>query len=683
MKHLNKKQPNKFITWVRNLSSYTKNKTINALLFWLAFFIIGGTNYFIMVQKFVPTLFVLDFFIIVFLFSPIFFFKTTKFDRIYLPIVLFFVTFFYIVNSCYCKCFGTAISIKDLSWALGNLKTAAKYTDSVDWWIVWLNAGLYVFFALGIILFGALWKFNPTPKELKLKRRRKIAFALAMLAGSGFLFETSLQIWNAVERHKGHQDIDYVNYSPTYHFKNLGMLGYYTQELRQIIFDKGESVEAIKKYMNAASYITNEYTGLLQGSNIIVIVIETGDQMMLNEYTTPNLWNLLNNGINCNKNYSYNHSNQSDMLSICGNYTNTHMEYNPIFKQYGSKLSPFALPNILKNKYRTTYTSDIAKSNDIYGTMDFIKNFNFDNYWFHNDMIPEVEPWLYGPDNFTRDSLFMNAIADKIKTMPEDKPFYMHYFTIHMHMNHALTDGNKKMYQELENEFGSKLDSAAPSQWTNPFDPSSEDGQRFRRYTLNTMDFDKGLGNIMNVLYGSSSSNYLKNTLIVPFGDHYWYERCQNGHIFAQEVRKAYDFANVKQYATVMGMYHPKLNQLFSSTHPDHKLNLVTNPAVITPTILNLLGEKYNPRMYMGKSIFDSSYDENEVMYSFWNNSYMNENFTSMDGYSITNTFDGLGSKEKFLKNVSELRYRRRIIDSIYNNAIFANYNYEDFMPLN
>ena len=95
------KKTNKFVLWVKNLSSYAKNKTINFVLFFLAYFIIGGTTYCIMFKQFVPTFFILDFFIIILLGTPIFFFKTVKFDRIYLPILLAFITLFYAVNGCY------------------------------------------------------------------------------------------------------------------------------------------------------------------------------------------------------------------------------------------------------------------------------------------------------------------------------------------------------------------------------------------------------------------------------------------------------------------------------------------------------------------------------------------------------------------------------------------------------
>ena len=65
------------------------------------------------------------------------------------------------------------------------------------------------------------------------------------------------------------------------------MVSYYIQETRQMIGDRGESVENIKQFLNDCSYLLDSYTGYLAGSNVITIMIETGDEIMLNQTTTP------------------------------------------------------------------------------------------------------------------------------------------------------------------------------------------------------------------------------------------------------------------------------------------------------------------------------------------------------------------------------------------------------------
>ena len=90
-----------------------------------------------------------------------------------------------------------------------------------------------------------------------------------MLLGGLVSFEFSLQMWCIAQRNDDILDIDYVNYSPNYHFSNLGMIGYYTQEDRQLLFDKGASIEEIKSKTEAlkqASYKIAEELYKQQGA---------------------------------------------------------------------------------------------------------------------------------------------------------------------------------------------------------------------------------------------------------------------------------------------------------------------------------------------------------------------------------------------------------------------------------
>lgn len=680
MQKIETKKQNKFVKWVSGLSAYTKNKTINTLIFFLAFFIIGGTNYCIMFKVFVPTFFILDFFFMILLVSPIFFFKTTKFDRIYLPILILLLTLFNVFNTCYYQFFGTVFSLKDIVWALENFTQVGLHTSSVQWWVVIVNSLLFILFALGVILYNVLWKFEPTKKELQIHRTKKIAFALSVLFGSTLLFEFSLQMWCIGERNKGIEDIDLVNYSPNYHFNNLGMLGYYVQETRQLTFDKGSSIQTIKDYLTSGNYLQDDYTGLLGTNkpNIMVIAIETGDQCVVNQYTTPNLYKLLNDGVNCNQNYSYNHTNVSDAIMINGNYPQTH------FYDWNHFDAPFNLPNILKNKYQyqTYFTHDLVKANDIYHRMKTVGGLGFENCWYHNDVIPEVKPWSFDNSDFTSDNLYISGLLKKIKLFSPNKPFYMHYLTVHMHMDQVLTKYNKQTYEALEKEFGDRLDNPAYG-WKNPFKEGTEESKRFRRINLKAMDLDKGIGQLMHEFYETGNS-YLNNTLMVVCADHSWYEITSKKTTYGQEIRKIYDINNIKTYQTILGFYHPTLNAKIDSEMLSHKLNKATWPTVVVPTILDLIGDKYNPRMYLNKSIFDKSYDNNEVFYSFWNTRFMNEHFASSDHYHINHRYDTQPSKmseKMFLEDLDDAKYQLRIIDSIYKKNIFKNHKYDEFMP--
>lgn len=682
-----KKQSNKFVKWLSSWSAYAKNKTINALLFFFAMLIIAGANYTIMFRMFVARFFILDLLIIVFLVSPIFFFKDTMFDRIYLPIILAIITVFYIVNGCFYSYFGVIFPLKDIFWAIQNLGQVAFHPEAINWWVIATSIILYILFALAIILYNALWRFKVSAKEMKMRRHKKVAFAMSLLFGSVAAYELCLQLWCVSKRKQDIRDIDYVNYSQNRHFQDLGMLSYYVQEFRQLVSDKGESVSTIRNYLTNSKYLVDDYTGLLKGkdgglpANIFVIVVETGDKTIYNETITPNLWKVFNDGIYCSNSYSYNHTNTSDAIDITGNYPQMH------YYDWNHTKTPFSLPSILKDKYQSYFTHDITSVNDTYNRIQTLKGLNFDHYLWHNDVIPEVEPWRFGWDNFTRDSIFIDGLLKKIVTFDHSKPFYMHYLTVHMHLQQALTPQNKSMFEQLEADYGPALTQAEQDgKWHNPFNPKSEDGKRYRRFTLKAMDLDAGIGQIYETLYDTTDT-YLNNTLLAICADHSWYEADSTRHTFAQSIRKIYDINNIKQFQTIMGFYHKDLNAKYHDEFGGCEFAKPTWPSIIVPTILDLLGEKYNPKIYLNKSIFADEqsgdpYDDNEVFYSFWTTRFMNEYFSSQDHHSITNVYGGDASKRNiFIKRMEEINRRLRIIDSIYMKRLFNFYDYDDFMP--
>lgn len=676
-----KKKQNKFVNWLSNWSSYAKNKTINALIFALAFFIIGGTNYCLMFKQFVPTFFLLDLLLIIMFVSPIFFFKKTMFDRIYLPIILAFITTSYTINAIFHDYFGTIFPLKDFAWALQNAMQVSIHADGVSWWIMILNIGLFIVFALGIILYNSLWRFKESTVELKIKGHRKIAFALSLMFGSMFCYEASLQIWSAVQRKHNVSDIDYVNYTPNKHCSQLGVLSYYVQETRQLMVDKGESLSSIKNYLTSAKKLHDSFTGLLGedlnpdgAANVMVIVVETGDETIINPDTMPNLTYVFNHGVWCNQNYSFNHTNVTDAIAMTGNYPQTH------FNDWMSTKTPFALPSVFGEKYQKYFTHDIAPSNDTYHRISSIPGFGFDECWFHNDVIPEIEPWSFSRSNYTQDSKFITSLLNKMDAFEsKNKPFYLHYLTVHMHMDQIVTPYNKAIYEYEENRYHDRLEGTS---WKNPFNPNSIEGKKYRRLTLKAMDFDEGLGEILKKLYSNESSKYLKNTLLVLCADHSWYELDTHKNQLGPASRKIYDADNIKSYGALLGFYHPLLETAFEAIKPNHKLDKPTWPTVVVPTILDLLGETYNPRAYLNKSIFDNEYDDNQLFYSFWNYRFMNEMFTSWDHYNVTSKYGGDDAQAKnFKQRLIDARWQLRIIDSIYMQKLFNKYDYKDFMP--
>ena len=108
--------------------------------------------------------------------------------------------------------------------------------------------------------------------------------------------------------------------------------------------------------------------------------------------------------------------------------------------------------------------------------------------------------------------------------------------------------------------------------------------------------------------------------------------------------------------------------------------NKFTTPHCIAPTILDLLGVKYNANLYMVDSIFSPNYDENEIFYSYELSCFLNDKYLTEDGVNIKTTFnENANSADIFLNKVSDFIVKQAYIDRIYKSNLFEKYNFKDF----
>ena len=58
-------------------------------------------------------------------------------------------------------------------------------------------------------------------------------------------------------------------------------------------------------YNNTTTHLPNEYTGILNGKNIILLQLEGMDTYLINSEITPTLFNLITHGVNFTRHYSF------------------------------------------------------------------------------------------------------------------------------------------------------------------------------------------------------------------------------------------------------------------------------------------------------------------------------------------------------------------------------------------
>ena len=134
-----------------------------------------------------------------------------------------------------------------------------------------------------------------------------------------------------------------------------------------INLESDEELNNLNKYFISNTITTtNEYTGMFEGKNLIVIMVESGNEIMLNSEYYPNINRLVENGIHFTNNYS--------PRNICSTGNN----------EMGAMISLYSINNnCTANVYQNnTYFESIF---NLFNNQGYITNSFHDYYdWYYN-----------------------------------------------------------------------------------------------------------------------------------------------------------------------------------------------------------------------------------------------------------------------------------------------------------
>jgi len=432
--------------------------------------------------------------------------------------------------------------------------------------------------------------------------------------------------------------------------EKYGLLGYYTKEAEIIILREKEIPIIITTYTTTQPtihtndqtvtsspttyevvttdstenntqelFVPTDYFGLLEGKNVISIMLESIQPFAINEYLTPNLYNLTNLGLYFPASYSENKTNVSEMIAICGNYPT--INFIPDKHEYDFS---FSLPNILNETYSTSYFHDNVPEFYLRGSL--MPQLGFENTYFHDDLYPDEAIWTWNGD-YTLDSVTIEKILPEM--LNSEQPFYSFWSTLSTHGPYNYGHENIALFEALG--YFEQIDTAEENgQWTNVLAESTEENiARIRHYQAATMDLDVAIGRLLEEL---ENKNLLEDTLIVLYGDHNVYY-----HELYLEINAGSDteYYNMEMYHTFFCMYNPILTDAYleSSQAESTYINDFVSPYNIVPTVLDLLGVPYHTNLYLGESVFSENV---QIFYSNKLTGIFNDAFYSDDGTSIT-----------------------------------------------
>ena len=405
---------------------------------------------------------------------------------------------------------------------------------------------------------------------------------------------------------------------------------------------------------------TNEYTGVFEGKNLLVIHAESIQNFLIdlkinNQEITPNLNRLTKNSLYFNKFYpqiTTGTSSDTEFTFETGLLPSTS---GITFVSYFDRKYE-SLANILKNKGYYTFSmhandGDYWNRNAMYKTFGYDKFYSKDSFVVTDDDI--IGLGLSDKEFFKQVTILLNEIKES------EEPFYGKIITLtnHSPFNQIDKYGNLDLTLPYEyiNEKGKRVKGVS----------NYLEGTEMGNYLKSAHYADAALGEFFDLL---EENKILNNTIIVLYGDHdaripksefnlmYNYDPLTNS-ILSENDERYISFENYK-YDLIK---NTPLIIWDSESNYNETIENVMGMYDLLPTLANMFN--FNYKYSMGHDIFDSS----EKIVIFPNGNFLTNKiyYNSLKGDYITLTDEPISEDyiEK-LKQYSEIRL------SISNNII-------------
>lgn len=374
-------------------------------------------------------------------------------------------------------------------------------------------------------------------------------------------------------------------------------------------------------FINNSITSRNEKTGLFAGKNLIVIMMESVNDIIYNKEYFPNFYKLATEGMYFPNNYSPRNTcptGNNEMSSIIGLYSTT----NECTANVYSKNTYFAsLFNLFNNE--NYYTSSYHN----YGEYYYLRSI------YH----PNMGSQLY------QDAEDMNIMWDHDYGNWADDGDLIDYYLKDIDAKVDYTSGKKFM------SFLTTVSSHRPYNSTELGDrylsmtENTNYSMELRRYLSKLKILDNALGSLIS---GLEERGLLEDTVIVLWGDHQPYGLSEDN--FKEILDRPLDDLDTEKVPLVI--YNKGQEKEVNDSYTSY-INL-------TPTLANLFDLNFDPRYYVGTDIFSEDYLSLVVFPDLsWKNEYAYYNATTGE-----------------LKYYTDFIYEEEKIREI-NNAIYAKYN--------
>lgn len=342
------------------------------------------------------------------------------------------------------------------------------------------------------------------------------------------------------------------------------------------ILDKIIENETNQNLNNITNYIKNatitnynDHTGIFEGKNLIVIMMESANEIIINKDLYPNFYKLYTEGISFKNNFSPRNScstGNNEFSGMTGLYT---IQNNCTANIYRDNTYFTSIFNLFKNAgYKTSSMHNYTEH--YYARSIIHKNLGSDIYYGVQDL--GINYYNVYKD-WSSDEDFMNAAMDITLNNNATNPYMLWLTTVSSHQPYGVSSEEGDKYLSITE--------------------NSDYSMQLRRYMSKLKTLDNSLGILLERL---KASNTLDDTVIVLYGDHYPYG-LKNSDINSV---LSYDLSDYEVERTPMVIY----NSTIKSEVVDKYSSFVN----LTPTVANLFNLDYDPRKYVGTDVFSDEY---------------------------------------------------------------------------
>ena len=327
---------------------------------------------------------------------------------------------------------------------------------------------------------------------------------------------------------------------------------------------------------------TNKYTGMFEDKNVIVIMVESGNDILFNEEYYPNIHRLVENGFNFTNNYSPRNicsTGNNEMSAIIGLYSINNNCTANVYQDntyFESIFNLFNQSGYLTNSFHDYY--------DWYYDRNTIhENMGSGQFYDAEDLGIELS---YRYSDWPSDEELMEKYLEVLDEQDLSEPFMSFLTTVTSHQPYNGTGYGEEYIDLFPEEYPDEL----------------------KYYMSKLKVVDNAIGILLD---GLEERNILDDTVIVLFGDHYPYAIDSN----ALNLELDYD-ASIDSNADQVPLI------IYNSEIEAQEFDQYTSYIILVPTLANLFGIEFDSRLYMGSDVFSNEY---ESMVIFIDGSWKNE----------------------------------------------------------